>query len=93
MFRRGDVRPANETIERNYTLEQVRETLRLPASERPYYTPGFPLSLALRHRMRIRLARRAAHTVAEAPEPEETSPISSDTAELAGNPRRTRVDW
>jgi len=53
IFLRGDVRAAVETVARSYTREQVIESIRLPASERPYFTPGFPLSLPLEHAVRI----------------------------------------
>jgi hypothetical protein len=53
LFLRGDVLPAKETVVRNYSTKQVWETMRLPEAERPYFTPGFPLSLPLRHGSRI----------------------------------------
>lgn len=53
MFLRGDVRPAQRTVTRSYTREQVIESIRLPGSERPFFTPGFPLLLPLQSRMRI----------------------------------------
>ncbi len=54
LFTRPDVRAARETVARTYSREQVNEALRLPEAERPYFTPGFPLSLPLRHGSRIR---------------------------------------
>ncbi|MBI5383107.1 MAG: hypothetical protein HZA90_00315 [Verrucomicrobia bacterium] len=54
MFLRGDVQPARRTVERSYSPEQVRESIRLPWTERPYFTPGFPLSLPLQSAMRVR---------------------------------------
>jgi hypothetical protein len=81
MFLRGDVRAALETIPRSYSMEQVRESIRLPSSERPYFTPGFPLSLTLRHTTRI-----AGFDKPSGPYPQAgkdgTSPIVSDTGEL-----------
>lgn len=53
LFLRGDVRPAARTVARTYTREQVRESIRLPYAERPYFTPGFPRELPLRHGSRI----------------------------------------
>lgn len=80
MFLRGDVRPALETIPRAYSMDQVREGIRRPASERPYYTPGFSLSLPLRHTTRITgFDRRMQHY----PKAGRQSPIVSDTGELA----------
>ena len=79
MFRRLDVRPALKTIERTYSTEQVRDSARLPYSEWPYFTPGFPLSLPLQHEVRIRSLRGppTGKFIAE-----QTSPILSDTGEL-----------
>lgn len=54
LFARADVHAARETVARTYSREQVNESLRLPEAERPYFTPGFPLSLPLRHGSRIR---------------------------------------
>jgi hypothetical protein len=54
MFLRPDVRPAAAIVERTYSREQVNESMRLPESEAPYFTPGFPLSVALRHGARVR---------------------------------------
>lgn len=53
MFLRSDVRPARRVVERSYSREQVYESVRLPKSERPYYTPGFPLEMPLIHATRI----------------------------------------
>jgi len=81
LFLRGDVGAARTGVERSYTLEQVRETLRLPADAKPYYTLGFALALPLQHRVRIGSLEGPATTVPEqAPEP---NPILSDTGELA----------
>jgi hypothetical protein len=79
MFLRGDIRPALETILRSYSAEQVRESIRLPYSERPYFTPGFNLSLPLRHSTRI-----AGFDERQTQYPKVTveNPIVSDTGEL-----------
>jgi hypothetical protein len=79
MFLRGDVRPAIETIPRSYSAEQVRESIRLPYSERTYFTPGFNLSLPLRHAMRI---AGFAGQSGQYPEVTVDNPIVSDTGEL-----------
>ena len=79
-FLRGDVRPARETVSRTYSSEQVLESRKLPRSEAPYYTPGFPLSLPLEHAVRIQSLDgppTAAMTASAA------NPIVSDTQELA----------
>jgi hypothetical protein len=53
IFLRADVRPAERTQERSYAPEQVLESIRMPASERPLYTPGLPRDLPLRHAVRV----------------------------------------
>ena len=80
MFLRGDVRPALKTVERTYSPEQVLESRRLPRSEQPYFTPGFPLSLPLQHEVRIRSLEGApTAALSEAG----GNPIVSDTQELS----------
>ncbi len=80
IFLRGDVRPAFETVPRAYSLEQVREGVRSPASERPYFTSGFSLALPLRHSTRITgFDQQMEHY----PKAGRQSPIVSDTGELA----------
>jgi len=79
-FLRGDVRPALETVERTYSAEQVVESRRLPGSAEPYFTPGFPLSLPLRHGVRIRSLNGPPTGTFH---PQESNPIVSDTGELA----------
>ncbi len=80
MFLRSDVRPANETVRRSYSLEQVRESIRLPYSERTYFTPGFSLAIPLRHATRIGGFDESYGQHAEAGR---GSPTVSDTGELA----------
>ncbi|MCI0723783.1 MAG: hypothetical protein L0338_33215, partial [Acidobacteria bacterium] len=80
MFLRGDVSVARETVERSYTREQVYDSLRLPRTERPYFTPGFPLSIPLQHGSRIRSLEgkpTGKFTAVDA------NPIVSDTRELS----------
>ncbi len=80
IFLRADVSAARETVERSLSQEQLYESARLPASERPYFTPGFPLSIPLQHGSRIRSLGGEATTkfpVVKA------NPIVSDTGELA----------
>ncbi len=79
MFLRGDVRPALETIPRSYAMEQVREGIRSPSSDRPYFTPGFSLSLPLRHTTRIAGFDKEQ---GQYPQAGRDSPIISDTGEL-----------
>ena len=80
MFLRKDIRPALDTIGRSYSAEQVRGGIRAPSSERPYFTPGFDLSIPLMHTTRI-------VSFEDGPgQYEQTSgqnPVVSDTKELA----------
>lgn len=79
LFSRADVSAAQETVARTYSAEQVTEAMRLPAAERPYFTPGFPLSLPLRHGSRIRgLDGEPTRPF----DPEAAPPYISDTREL-----------
>lgn len=78
-FLRGDVRAARQTIERTYSAEQVLDSRRLPRTEQPYFTPGFPLEIPLQHATRIRSLNgppAAKFT------PVDARPIVSDTKEL-----------
>jgi len=54
VFLRGDVQPAKETVYRSYSPQEIRESIRLPSSERPFFTPGFNPTTALVHATRIR---------------------------------------
>ena len=80
MFLRSDVRMANETVRRSYSAEQVRESIRLPYSERTYFTPGFSLAVPLRHATRISGFDDAYGQNVTAGR---GSPTVSDTGELA----------
>jgi hypothetical protein len=80
MFVRGDVKSARKVIERSYSREQTFESLRLPSSERPYFTPGFPSTLPLRYGSRIRSLDGGPTARATIPE---SNPIVSDTGELS----------
>jgi hypothetical protein len=53
LFLRADVEKAKQTVDRSYTTQQVYDSMLLPSTERPYFTPGFPLSLPLEHEVRI----------------------------------------
>ena len=54
IFERADVSHARDFVERTYSREQVIDSRRLPSSEIPYFTPGFPLAIPLEHGVRIR---------------------------------------
>ena len=79
IFSRPDVKPARETVARSYSSEQVIESMRLPESARPYFTPGYPVASALRHAVRIQSLDGAP--TASFP-PDELAPYLSDTNEL-----------
>ena len=79
MFVRGDVRAAQQVIKRSYSRQQVQDSIRLPGTERPYFTPGFPPLLPLRHGSRIAtLDGKPTEKI----EVSEADPIVSDTNEL-----------
>jgi len=80
MFLRGDVRRANTTVLRSYSPQAVRESIRLPASERPFFTPGFDPALALMHATRIRDFEKPGEPYTKA---DSGDTIASDTGELA----------
>jgi hypothetical protein len=81
MFLRADVAKAHTTSERSYSEKQVFDSMLIPATERPYYTPGFPLFLPLEHEVRISsLTGPPTKPFAEGTPP---NPIVSDTRELA----------
>jgi len=79
MFLRPDVRPALRVVGRSYSRQQVVDSLRLPGSEWPYFTPGFPLALPLVHATRIESLDGQPtakwETIAD-------DPIRSDTGEV-----------
>jgi hypothetical protein len=79
MFVRGDVRAARQIFQRSYSRQQVQDSIRLGATEKPYFTPGFPLSLPLRHGSRIASLDGEPTKMIEL---READPIVSDTGEL-----------
>jgi hypothetical protein len=86
-FLRHDVRSAQETIARSYSPEQVRESIRASASQRPLFTPGFERSIPLRHGTHILGFEESQGAY---PQVEAGSPIVSDTGQLRwyhGRPR------
>lgn len=86
IFLRGDVKVARQTIDRSYAPEQVIASWRLPGSERPYFTPGFPLALPLVHKSRIK-SLTGPPTGAFPAIP--AGPIVSDTGQLIWYPSKT----
>ena len=79
MFVRGDIRAARQIVQRSYSRQQVQDSIRLPSTEKPYFTPGFPLSLPLRHGSRITSLDGEPTKKIEL---READPIVSDTGEL-----------
>jgi hypothetical protein len=79
LFLRADVRPALRTVGRSYSPEQVRESIRLPWAEQPYFTPGFSLALPLEHAVRVTSFEGPPTGTFEAAS---ADPIRSDTGEL-----------
>ena len=81
LFLRGDVSKAQSVEERSYTEKQVFDSTLLPTTDRPYFTPGFPLDLPLEHEVRI----ASLHGPATGPFPKasQLNPIHSDTRQLA----------
>jgi hypothetical protein len=81
MFLRGDVEKARSVVERSYSEKQVFDSMILPASDRPYFSPGFPLYSPLEHEVRISsLDGPATQTFSQVAAP---NPIVSDTRQLA----------
>jgi hypothetical protein len=80
LFLRGDVTPAHTEIRRDYAAVDLYESMRLPRSAGPLFTPGFPASEFLRHRVRIGSfdGRATAPPIEDA-----TRRVLSDTGELA----------
>jgi hypothetical protein len=79
MFVRGDLEPAKQTVERSYSREQVMDSRFLPGTERPYFTPGFPLSVPLLHGSRIRSLNGRPTAAIKS---DNSSPYKSDTGQL-----------
>jgi hypothetical protein len=79
VFLRSDVQPAAQVVGRSYSREQVIDSLRLPYSESPYFTPGFPLAMPLVHATRINSLDDAA---ADKWESMAADPLRCDTGEL-----------
>lgn len=79
MYLRGDVKAARETIERSYSSKQVADSARLPATERPYFTPGYPALIGLEHAVRIASLNGQPTTASTW---KASNPLTSDTNEL-----------
>lgn len=81
LFLRADVAHAKQIVDRTYTAQQVYDSMLLPETDRPYFTPGLPLQLPLQHEMRISsFDGPPTQSFAQSAPP---NPIRSDTGELA----------
>jgi hypothetical protein len=81
LFLRGDVQRATQTLARTYTAKQVYDSMLLPTTDRPYFTPGFPPALPFEEEMRVAsLDGPATQRFSEAGAGD---PIRSDTGQLA----------
>jgi hypothetical protein len=91
MFLRGDVAKARSVDERSYSEQQVFDSMLLPGTERPYFTPGFPLWLPLEHEVRISSLNGAP--TRNYPEGAAPDTILSDTHQLAWytSPQKTAL--
>jgi hypothetical protein len=78
-FLRHDVQTAKQTIARSYSTADINESARAPLSSKPYFTPGFALSLPLQHGSRIRCLDCAPLGRIAVPQGDD---LFSDTGEL-----------
>ena len=90
LFLRGDVRPAKETIYRSYSPQEIRESIRLPSAQRPFFTPGFDPVTALVHATRIRGFDAQGGSY---PHVDTGTTILSDTGELAWHHAQKRQSF
>jgi len=82
MFRRGDVSPARETIERSYTRREVEDGIRMSTKARPFFTAGWNNAWPLEHEVRISSldAKESKGVTGPGDVPD---PIRGDTGEIA----------
>jgi len=81
MFLRFDVQHALSIRDRSYSRDQVFDSMLLPSTDRPLFTPGFPIDLPLEHEVRI--SSLNGTPTQPFPATEFPNPIVSDTHELA----------
>jgi hypothetical protein len=80
IFLRGDVSAAKQVLTRSYSVEQISDAARMPRAAMPYYSPGFDMTIPLRHGSRI----ACIDCKPSLPAPlTEANPIVSDTGELS----------
>lgn len=91
-WHRHDVRPAEKTLVRSYSPDELIDTLRMERwKERPYFKPGFPRSASLRHALRFEFAeadRREAF-----PPEAKLAEIASDTGEIHWRDADKKRGW
>jgi hypothetical protein len=90
MFRRGDVARAEKVLARSYTTQQAIDSLRLPQSEMPFFTPGFASTCALVHGVRIAAFNAGAPQMPDAVC--SAAPFVSDTREIRWQKGLVAVD-
>ena len=91
LFLRGAVKPAVQTLMREYSRDHAIESLRLPALETPFYCPEFLRSNPLRSAVRLSWY---SHVPTGVMQREQGGPIQSDTGELTwyyGHPHTSLV--
>lgn len=79
MFHREDIQPAKNTVYRGYSEEEIIEGIRSDPGVRPFFTPGFPQSVPLVCKTRIRSFKESENIF---PDLKDESPILSETGEL-----------
>jgi len=79
-FLRSDAKPALKIIGRSYSRDQVFDSARLLETERPYFTPGFPLLTPLQHGSRIESLEGVPTRGFS--QPTVVNPVVSDTRQL-----------
>lgn len=79
MFVRGDLEHARKTVTRSYTWDEVADSRLLAGTNRPYFTPGFPMSVPLLHGSRIKSLDGKPYAPIKA---DLAIPYKSDTGQL-----------
>ncbi len=79
MWHRKDIKTARETIVRSYSQQEMMDALRVDSRARPFFTPDFARSTALRHATRFAIDGTKSSLY---PLPAPTSIVESDTGQL-----------
>jgi hypothetical protein len=91
MFLRADIQKAQTIVKRTYSEKQVFDSMLIPPSDRPYFTPGFPLDLPLEHQVRISSLDGPA--TLPFPQASQSDTIQSDTGQLAWHRSSNKDGW